>query len=457
MNTKILKSILLITTSIFLFSCVNDDYTEPKSNIKTYELSTTTTVSNVKVLAVNIPDVNPPINPPLPKVLPTLYTADDIIEAYVTSSDETGNFYNSISFQTIPTNNSVPVGFSVSVDLKSATEGFIPGRKVYIKLKGLYVGNQFGSLKIGSLYENEIGRIASYDWKNHLFLSSTIVAENTFVRTLTLTQAATDININTLVEIDNVQFADESLARTYYDKDNGGFATNHNIIDVNGGIPRFLRVSEFALFSSKSIPAGKGKIRGIMSRYKDDYQFLVRSDADVKLINPRNYNFSASFTENFESYAASQKAFPNYLNFDISGTKKWLIKPGNFLEMSSFGGSYEKNKTYFMVPVNMTDANTFTFQIKAAFYNGSTLKIYRSTNFNPGTKISDATLADITSSFVLPNANTSSFASAGTYTIPTNVTGNGYFIFEYSGTNNPSGTAGPVLTTTIQIDNIVIN
>ena len=125
--------------------------------------------------------------------------------------------------------------------------------------------------------------------------------------------------------------------------------------------------------------------------------------------------------------------------------------------MSSFGGSYEKNKTYFIIPVNMTNANTFTFQIKAQFYNGNTFKIYRTNDFKAGMKISDATLADITSNFVLPAATTSSFASAGTYSIPANVIGNGYFIFEYSGNNIASGSAGPVLTTTIQIDNIVVN
>ncbi|HEX8574804.1 MAG TPA: hypothetical protein VF677_00770 [Flavobacterium sp.] len=75
-------------------------------------------------------------------------------------------------------------------------------------------------------------------------------------------------------------------------------------------------------------------------------------------------------------------------------------------------------------------------------------------DYVPGMKLSEATLFDITTSFSLPNANTSTFASAGTYTIPANITGNGYIVFEYTGTNS---TTGPVITTTIQIDNIVIN
>ena len=123
--------------------------------------------------------------------------------------------------------------------------------------------------------------------------------------------------------------------------------------------------------------------------------------------------------------------------------------------MSSFSGETERNKTYFIVPVDMTAASTFKFDIKAGFYtNGLGLKVYSTADYVPGMKISDATLFDITTSFSLPTGSTTSFASSGTYNIPSTVTGNGYFVFEYTGTN--ISTAPPV-TTTVDIDNIVIN
>lgn len=469
MKTRILKSILFVLTASSIFvCCVNDDYKEPESSIKTYELTTNQNVAAVKAMAPNIPNTNPPTNPTGPKVLPTLYNANDVIEAYVTSSDETGNFYNSISLQTIPTDGSAPIGFSVSVDLKSSTEGFTPGRKVYIKLKGLYIGNQYGSLKIGSLYQDdELGRIANYDWKKYLFPSSTIVAENTFVRTVSLAQAALDVNINTLLEINNIQFSDESLLRTYYDVDNGGSATNHKISDVNGSISKFLRVSEFSLFASQNIPFGKGKIRGVMSKFNNDYQFIIRSTDDVKLNTPRVYNYPSSINENFNSYPitssysiSSYIAFSNYINFFSVGKKNWFVKSGGYLEMSAFGGDVENAKSYFIMPVNMTDANTLQFKINTSFYTGGLgLKVYRTTNYVPGTSISKATLTDITGFFTLPTNSTSFtstpvFVNSGVYNIPSGVIGNGYFVFEYSGTNVSTG---PPLTTSVDIDDIVIN
>ena len=136
--------------------------------LETYDLTTTTTVEAIVASA---------------NATPTIFTTDDIIEAYVTSSDESNNFFKSISFQTIPTDGSAPTGFSVGVDEATLySKGFTPGRKVYIKLNGLYRAMVNGSLQIGSLFQGSIGRITASEWRDHLFPSATIVEENTFVR-----------------------------------------------------------------------------------------------------------------------------------------------------------------------------------------------------------------------------------------------------------------------------------
>jgi hypothetical protein len=440
----------ITTLSIFALvavftSCVDDDTNmdNPDTGIITTELTATKTVQQIALLAT---------------ASPVEYTADDIIEAYVTSTDETGTFYNSISFQNIATNTSQPVGFSVTANFSSYGKGFTPGRKVYIKLKGLYIAKVDGSLKIGTLFEGEVGRISENEWQKHLFVSSTKVSEDDMVRQASLATAATETNLNTLIEITNVQFADGSLARTYYDINSGGYATNHNIVDIADGTTKYFRVSQYALFAYQNVPSGRGIIRGVMTKYGSDYQFIVRHQNDVKLTNPRTYTFNSTLNENFQSYLLNSKAFTKYLNFATSGTKDWIIKTVNgsqCIQMSAFGGTQESNKSYFVVPVNFTAANSLTFQVDADFFSTAFgLKVYRTTDYVPGQKLSKATLFDISSSFTFPSATTTSFASAGTYTIPTSVQGNGYIIFEYTG-SNISGTG--LQTTNCNIDNIVIN
>jgi hypothetical protein len=447
MKTRLIKSIAFFSLIIGLFSsCVKDDTNvdNPDTGIVTYDLTATKTVQDIITF-------NNTANP-------VLYTANDIIEAYITSTDETGTFYNTICLQDIATNTSQPIGLSVIANFSSYSKGFTPGRKMYIKLQGLYTAIVDGSLKIGTLYNGEIGRISENEWQNYLFPSATLVSENDMVRTVSLATAASNINLNTLIEINNVQFADGSLTRTYFDVDSGGSATNHNIVDIAGGTTRYFRVSQYALFAYQNVPSGRGTIRGVMTKYGTDYQFIVRHESDVKLTNPRTYTFYSTLNENFESYAISQKGFVNYLNFATSGTKDWIVKSVNSskcIQMSAFGGSLESNKSYFVLPVDFTAANTLAFSVDADFYsNGLGLKVYRSPNYVPGRKLSEATLFDITSAFTLPTASTTSFSNAGTYTIPSSITGNGFIIFEYTG-SNISGSN--LLTTNCNIDNIVIN
>ena len=83
------------------------------------------------------------------------YNDEDILVGYVVSSDEGGNIYKNISMV-----DSEGKGFNVSVDRYDNYTAFEPGRKVYIKLKGLYTQLDFGALEIGELYNNtQIGRI----------------------------------------------------------------------------------------------------------------------------------------------------------------------------------------------------------------------------------------------------------------------------------------------------------
>jgi hypothetical protein len=466
MKNIFVKSILILTVFLGFSSCINsDDYATPDNTLTTSELTTTTTPEAINRLATNAVGTPTPI---------FRYTADDIIEGYVTSSDEAGNFFKSISLQTLPAVGVAPTGFSVQINVSTLYgRGFTPGRKVYIKLKGLYIGKVFGSLQIGSLFEGNLGRISEFEWKNHLVPSAIKVPESQLVRTLTLADAYTDANQNTLIELDLVQFTDESINRTYYDVDSGGGATNHLLTSTSGGTPNIIRFSSFAPFTGKQVPTGSGKIRGVVSKFNTDFQFVVRYETDIKLVNPRadvnppivgnNILYLGSFTENFETYSAGsattgQNNFPKYINDPVIGSKTWRTRTASnnkYIEMSSFGSPSEKNRTLFIVPVNMTAANTLSFQTRSGFYNGETLKVYYSTNYVPGGQISAATLVNITSNFTISTASsaTAAFTNSGVYTIPTTITGSGFFIFEYSG----SGISTPALTTNMQIDNITIN
>lgn len=453
---------LIVTATLFatLLSCVNsDDYNTPDLSGDCFDIPKTKEVTDITSVAVASAT----------EYMPAVEGQTDYIEAYVTSSDEGGNFYKSISFVSLDGTK----GFSMPVDNYNLYNEFEPGRKVTIKLNERFFNLQHSSTVIGSSYNNGVGRISGVEYKSVIKRSCTNVEEEQIMKSLTIAQALNNQYLNMLIEFDNVQFTDVSVGKKYYDEslNSPGGATNHEVTDQFGN-KIIVRVSQYSKFAGEGIPSGNGKLRGVLTKFNSDYQFMIRTLNDVDFSGDRleidlspplvgnNIQFLGSFTENFESYgttAPGNRQFPNYINDAPVGSRYWAntaFSGNKYIQMTSFGGTPESNRSLFIVPVDMTAANTLSFQSKAGFANGSVLKVYYSTDYVAGENINNATLVDITSNFTLSPGSSSgypaTFTNSGNYNIPASLTGNGFFIFEYIG-------AGGGITTTMQIDNIVVN
>lgn len=450
----------------FMSSCINDDDYDVPLQAECVESTLVKNKEPQDIIAVDNA---------------TKYTNDDIIEAYVVSSDVAGNFFKTISFQTLDGS----FGFSVPIDVTTVFPKFEPGRKVFIKLKDTYVDKEFGSLRIGALFNNnQVGRLSLEDYNRVLNRTCTVVSEDSLVQNVTIPQAKTDQRINTLIELDNVHFDESIQGGTYYDPNNQiGGATNYDIVDETGNRIIF-RTSSFAAFAAQRVPNGTGKVRGVITKFQDTYQFIARDINDIKIenipgteepVDPSNpvtlsptalggtaIAYNGSRTENFESYAHDSQIFPEYVNDKTEGTRYWRVRDfnnsNNYIEMSAFASQTSPglpSTAYFFVPVNFDAANSLSFDKQIRFMSGEALKVYyvSEANYAPKSVINANSFVDITSSFtnlVYPatGASQSNFTSAGTYQIPANVTGNGFFVFVYTGTTS--------ITTTIQIDNITI-
>ncbi len=457
MKNKI-NILILIATFGLLSSCVNDSFKDPKdADCVSPGLTKTREVADIWAIAIN--PVPSPIIPNTP-----VYSADDILEAYVVSSDEGGNFYKSMYLQPLDGSK----GFNLSFDdVNTYTQNFEPGRKVYLKLKGLAYGNP-SSFARGLVFgapptdKYTVDRLLSY--KEHLIPSCDKISEDVIVHRITLAQAiADDTYINTLVEISDVQFKSDCPI-AYSSKD---FDTSTKITS-NGTTTLDVRTSRFATFAGKSVPQGRGTIRGVLSKYNSGFQIILRTDRDVKMNGPRTQViippkvgnalvYSGSFSENFESYTTTSNGanLPKYINNVSFGDRFWDVKSfssNEYIQASAFnaGGCV---KTQFIVPVDFTAANNFSFKTLDGYSNGQPLKVYYSTDYIPGGSVESATLTDITSKFTFSVDHTTgygtSFIGSGVYAIPATLTGNGYFIFEYDGTTG--------ITTTMEIDDILVN
>lgn len=459
MKSTFFKSALFAAALAGVFSaCVNDDEYETPN----FDCTETSLVKTIEVAAIPFPAEDPIDD----QSIVTQYTEDEVIEAYVTSSDEGGNFFKTISFQTLPSEGPV-LGFSVPIDVTSTFINYEPGRKVLIKVKDLYTDVSNGGKRIGSIFINSsgtaaVGRMPESQYRDALNKSCTIVPETDLIRTMTIAEAKNNNVINTLIEIEDVQFTDAAITTTYYDADNDlGGATNHNLVDAAGGTLIF-RTSSFANYASKPVAPGRGKVRGVMTKFGDDFQFVARTERDIMLDGPR---LSPLFSENFESITSTGNnqyiALPGWSNVSMNaGTEKWearIFSNNKYAQFSPFGLTPAENDvdTRLITPgINLDNSSDefLRFGSKIGFANGEAVTLWISTDYNGGNTVADVNAATWTQLDPVWAAQTSSypadFTSSGNVDLSA-YSGTVYLSFRYVG-----GTNG--ITSTYQIDNIEI-
>lgn len=369
---KNLKFLALAFTAATFVSCVNDDFKEPDLSGECTTLTPTKTVQEIAALATTSY---------------VKYEGEDIIEAYVTSSDAGGNFYKSISLVSVDGQQ----GFSIPVDDYNLYTKYEPGRRVYVNMKDRYIVRENNALVIGSLYnggtpditnDDEVGRISPVEYKNVIIRSCDKVNEDEYVNNLTISQTLNNNNINKLIELNNVQFSDASLNQNYYDTDvyTIGGGTNHNIVDAAGNT-LIVRVSEYATFASAPIPSGNGKIRGVLTKFGSTFQFMIRSLDDVQLTGPR---ILPLFEETFSTSAS----FANWAKPSVIGSQVWQLNagagnPAGCADMNGYSGSAQNNEDWLISPaIDLTSAPsaTLTFQTQRPF-SGTNLQVFVSTNY----------------------------------------------------------------------------
>lgn len=460
MNIKKYLSIVTGTAfaAISLTSCVQkDEWETPPINCNNKFANTTTTLAAFKAQA--------------PATGYVLITTDQIFDGYVTSSDENGNFYKTISFQDKAENPTAAL--QIEVDKASNYADFPVGAHIRINANGLRLGTDRGVVKIGSVDQSfDIGRIPGVLVSRYV---SGVCNGNGLevlplkpVELANLAAAKDAQYINMLVTVPNVQFATGDIIpvnKTFIDYLAGaGVDTDRTLEDATGNTVT-VRNSGFFSEGSKLLPKGNGKATFVVSRYISTWQMLIRKTSDLNFTGTRLDSappkggtaiaFSGSFLENFESYATNPtnlEVYPKYVNDPLIGNRYWQLKTfssNKYIQLSANAGS-GSYVTYFAVPIDFTAASQFKFDVNVGFFNGNALKVYYTTNYTALSDISTVTKTDITSEFTIPQAPATGYGTltpAGTYNIPATLTGNGYILFEYT------GTAGGV-TTTLQLDNI---
>lgn len=349
-----MKPIILLTAlfSILLTSCVNDDFDKPEIIIPTYDGNSNCTIANLKAMYQGTLDS---------------IEQDTVIQGIVVANDESGNFYKTLIIQ------DGTAGIEVKIDRYDMYTSFKVGQRVFIKCKGLYLGDYGKLVQLGYIYNGAIGRIPDVIADKHIFRDS-LPGLAPAPKILTI-PTLTPEYLSMLVQINDVHFAEPGALFA-----EPSATTNRTIEDENGNTLT-LRTSNYASFAANKLPHGKGNIRGILSIFNGGYQFYIRDLNDI--VNWDDPTANAILYETFSVDPTTN----GWIIHSVAGSKNWYFNSGYKNMAITASGSDVACDDYLITPaISLSGANpiltlkSWTRDIDAGF--AEPLEVLISTNFS---------------------------------------------------------------------------
>ena len=452
-----INRLLILNIVTLFFSCVNDDdYSIPIPDdaenivIPTNQLTTFKAVYERYEQAVNNGNLIAVIN------------EDLYIEGYVISSDLAGNFFEELIIQN-KIDDSNPdhdprLGLKLEINVGNLSDIYEFGRKVYVKLKGVTIGESHGVLSIGRGEDSKIEQIQDYEYRN-IVLRTPEVA--TMAPKMSSLINLTEADENTLIQLDNMQVNRFDLGLTYAGESIDEFDGLRVLENCNSGISIILQTSTFSDFKSLPVPQNKGSIRGVLSRdFRDHFNvFIVNSSSDVvfdsnERCDPMELDCGLApsfgtmnlFYEDFESQKNNKLIAGNgWTNYIEAGSEGWEAYSststnaslGRSARFKSASSGDDSNVGWLITPainLDTQEGETLRFKTSNSLADSSYLEVLYSLDWD-GTEanVTSATWGVLSAAYVVKD--TDSFVpwfNSGTVDLSC-VNGTVHIAFKYTG------------------------
>jgi hypothetical protein len=217
---------------------------------------------------------------------------DWVLKGYVISSDKSGNFFNILHFQDASSN--ATGGLQIELELRDSHLFFDIGQPIFIKLKGLYLGQANDVFKIGGVFTSfgnrSVGRLPNSVIFSHILLSCDPV-ENISPTSVSILELNENM-INTLVRIDNTEFKEDELGLFFaVEKEE----TQRTLVDCDDNELALVN-SGYSDFQSQIIPNKMGAATGVLTMNKKEFQLIIRTVDDLEFNNERCEELIDEFT-----------------------------------------------------------------------------------------------------------------------------------------------------------------
>jgi hypothetical protein len=428
--------------------CVDNNETPPP--VVQFEHGTIVTTQQVKDLYSAELAKDYTLRTPVP------ITENWAIKGIVTASDKIdGNLYKEAYVQ------DASGGIHL---LFNSTSGLYIGDSVIVKMKDLYVSDYGDFIQVGSIpYTDASGNLRLKGMVMDDNVLKTSINNPTIPDVVTIPQAKSAAWLGKLVTINNVQFTDAEIGKTYADYAlNPPASANRYLMDCNKN-QIIVRSSGYASFASETITDLNGSITGIVTKFSSDYQLVIRNFKEVQLTNERCTPDITplgtpveTISQDFQSFANNAEILiDGWQNIAQYGNRLWLNKifSGNgYAQATAFGSNLTQMVSWLITrPVTISTQKILSFQTEKAYWahTGTHLpfEVFYSTNYT-GKNLVTATWVPLTATLAGKDDPDNVFINSGNISLPVESGKTCVIAFKYTGSNTEN--------TSYRIDNIIV-
>ncbi len=246
------------------------------------------------------------------------------------------------------------------------------------------------------------------------------------------------------VRIESVQFAQP-----------GSYSGGNILTDCSDELEVYTRSD--ATFSSETLPAGNGYIKGVVSEYSG-VQLLLRDDTENEMTGERCGGAGTVYlTQDFSTLVkyADVSTLAGWKTYPQAGTKTWYgneVSSRKWVQATAYNSGEASVITWMIAPIiDLTMATEPYLQFESAdgYDNGATMKLYVSTDYDGSATPWNFTWTEKSFSLpVLTASGYSQFASSGEIDLSAYNGSLLWIAWVYDG--------GTGRTTTWEVDNVLV-
>ncbi len=442
--------ILLLGFGLLFSGCIDDKFDEPPIDGEDPNITPNATIEDV-------------LNLRQPGQIVEI-TDDLIVDGIVISSDEAGNFYKTLVIE------DESAGIRLSIDRTGLYNDYPKNRHVYVKLKGLYIGDYHELPTIGAGVGTSnsgntiIERIPSALLNEYVIKGKKNQASP--IREKTIAEVSLS-DVNRLIRLTDVEFVSGNLGKQMAD---GNQDANRTLTDCSGNTLD-MRNSHYSNFADATVPDKHGSVEAVVGIYNTTMQLGLSYYEDMNMTEDRCtgggggtvgdwtiLGTSAIVDSVHEDFNALNDGddvmIDGWLNAtDVANGRYWSAKTyqtDKYIQASAYHDDNALTHSWVITP-GVTNIQDKILSFRSAWGFGSLehiLKVYVSTDFD-GSDIGAATWTEINPTVATQASGEHQWVNSGDYPLSA-FTGTGYVAFEYTGSsgNSPSS---------LRVDDVVIN